>query len=133
MGDYFAHWIEVGKRTPIKAQPRFFSVNWFRKKDDGQWLWPGYGENIRVLKWIFERCEGEGQAVETPVGFVPTIDAIVRPKGVTSDDMKKLLAVDRAAWKAELDDVKSSHYPIFGDRLPTELKRQLEATIKKLE
>ena len=133
MGDYFAHWIRMGEKTPIKAQPQFFFVNWFRKTNDGRWLWPGYGENSRVLKWIFERCEGVGQAHETPIGFTPAIDAIDRPEGVTIDDMKELLAVNIAGWKAELADVKSAHYPRLGDRLPAELQRQLELIIKSLE
>jgi phosphoenolpyruvate carboxykinase (GTP) len=133
MGDYFAHWIRMGEKTPIKAQPQFFFVNWFRKTNDGRWLWPGYGENSRVLKWIFERCDGVGLAQETPIGFTPAIDAIDRPEGVTIDDMKELLAVNAAGWKAELADVKSAHYPRLGDRLPAELQRQLELIIKSLE
>jgi phosphoenolpyruvate carboxykinase (GTP) len=133
MGDYFAHWIRMGEKTPIKAQPQFFFVNWFRKTNDGRWLWPGYGENSRVLKWIFERCDGVGLAQETPIGFTPAIDAIDRPEGVTIDDMKELLAVNAAGWKAELADVKSAHYPRLGDRLPAELQRQLELMIKSLE
>jgi phosphoenolpyruvate carboxykinase (GTP) len=133
MGDYFAHWIRMGAKTPLKAQPQFFTVNWFRKTKDGRWLWPGYGENSRVLKWIFERCDGEGRALETPIGFMPTLDAIDRPGGVTIDDMKELLAVDVAGWKAELADVKSGHYPKLGDRLPAALQSQLDAIIKSLE
>jgi phosphoenolpyruvate carboxykinase (GTP) len=133
MGDYFAHWIRMGAKTPLKAQPQFFTVNWFRKTKDGRWLWPGYGENSRVLKWIFERCDGEGRALETPIGFMPTLDAIDRPEGVTIDDMKELLAVDVAGWKAELADVKSGHYPKLGDRLPAALQSQLDAIIKSLE
>jgi phosphoenolpyruvate carboxykinase (GTP) len=132
MGDYFAHWIRMGEKTPLKAQPQFFFVNWFRKTKDGKWLWPGYGENSRVLKWIFERCNGVGQALETPIGFMPTIDALDRPEGVTADDMKELLAVDVAAWKAELADVKSAHYSKLGNRLPVELQSQLDALIKSL-
>ena len=133
MGDYFAHWIRMGEKTPHKAQPQFFFVNWFRKTNDGRWLWPGYGENSRVLKWIFQRCDGVGLAQETPIGFTPAIDAIDRPEGVTIDDMKELLAVNAAGWKAELADVKSAHYPRLGDRLPAELQRQLELMIKSLE
>jgi phosphoenolpyruvate carboxykinase (GTP) len=132
MGDYFAHWIRMGKKTPLEAQPQFFFVNWFRKAKDGKWLWPGYGENSRVLKWVFERCDGVGRVQETPIGFTPSIDAIDRPEGVSVDDMKELLAVDVAGWKTELADVQSMHYPNLGNRLPKELQRQLDAMIKSL-
>ena len=132
MGDYFAHWIRTGNRTPVQAQPKFFFVNWFRKTKEGKWLWPGYGENSRVLKWIFERCEGGGKAVETPIGFMPTLDAIEPPAGVTLQDMKELLEVDVAGWKAELNDIKTEHYPKFGAKLPRELREQLEALNKRL-
>jgi phosphoenolpyruvate carboxykinase (GTP) len=133
MGDYFGHWIRMGEKTPIAAQPQLFFVNWFRKTGEGRWLWPGYGENSRVLKWIFERCDGKGRAVETPIGLMPDVDAIDRPKGVTTEDMKELLAVDVAGWKAELADVKSAHYPKFGNRLPAELQSELDAMIRSLE
>ena len=132
MGDYFAHWIQMGERTPVKSQPLFFHVNWFRKNRDGKWLWPGYGENSRVLKWIFERCDGVGRAAETPIGYMPTLDAIDLPQGVSIEDMKELLTVDVEGWKAELANVKAEHYPKFGSRLPAELHRQLEAMIKRL-
>ncbi len=132
MGDYFAHWIRMGEKTPIKEQPQFFHINWFRKTGDGRWLWPGYGENSRVLKWIFERCDGTGRAVDTAIGFMPALDAIDLPEEVTTEDMKELLAVDAAGWKAELEDVKSEYYPKFGARLPAELHSQLEAMIKRL-
>jgi phosphoenolpyruvate carboxykinase (GTP) len=132
MGDYFAHWIEMGKRTPIESQPKFFFVNWFRKTKEGKWLWPGYGDNSRVLKWVFERCDGKGKAVETPIGIMPTTDAIDLPAGFTAEDIKELLRVDTAGWKAELADIKSDHYPKFGARLPKELTEQLDALNKRL-
>jgi phosphoenolpyruvate carboxykinase (GTP) len=132
MGDYFAHWIRTGKRTPVEAQPKFFFVNWFRKTKEGKWLWPGYGENSRVLKWIFERCDGTGNAVETPIGLMPAPDAIEHPAGVTPEDMNELLKVDVDGWKAELKDIKSGHYAQFGARLPKELSDQLEALNKRL-
>jgi phosphoenolpyruvate carboxykinase (GTP) len=133
MGDYFAHWIEMGKKTPIESQPKFFFVNWFRKTKEGKWLWPGYGENSRVLKWIFERCDGSGKAVETPIGLMPTIDAIDLPAGFAADDIRELLRVDTAGWKAELAGIKSDHYPKFGSRIPKELLDQLDALSKRLE
>jgi phosphoenolpyruvate carboxykinase (GTP) len=132
MGDYFAHWIQTGKRTPVETQPKFFFVNWFRKTKEGKWLWPGYGENSRVLKWIFERCDGTGKMVETPIGFMPPPDAIERPASVTSEAMKELLDVDVAGWKAELKDIKAEHYSKFGAKLPKELSEQLEALNKRL-
>jgi phosphoenolpyruvate carboxykinase (GTP) len=133
MGDYFTHWIRMGHRTPLESQPKFFFVNWFRKTQDGKWLWPGYGENSRVLKWIFERCDGKGKAVETPIGYMPTPDGIDLPDGFPAEDMKELLKVDVAGWKAELADIGSEHYPRFGVRLPKELLDQLERIGKRLE
>lgn len=132
MGDYFGHWIRMGEKTPLDSQPKFFLVNWFRKTREGKWLWPGYGENSRVLKWVFERCDGTGKAVETPIGYMPDSDAIDAPPGVTAEDMKELLAVDRKGWEAEIADIKNKHYPKFGSRLPKELHDQLDALVKRL-
>ena len=132
MGDYFRHWIDMGAKTPEAAQPKFFLVNWFRKNRDGKWLWPGYGENSRVLKWIFERCDGTGKAVETPIGFVPALDAIDRPESVSDQDMQEITTINIEGWKAELEDIKANHYPTFGDRLPKELMAQLEAIAARL-
>ena len=132
MGDYFAHWIRMGDWAPAAAQPKFFLVNWFRKAKDGSFLWPGYGDNSRVLKWIFERCDGTGKAIETPVGFVPEPSAIDRPESVSVDDMTQLLAMDKEGWKAELEDVKANHYPKFGAKLPKELSDKLETIKGKL-
>jgi phosphoenolpyruvate carboxykinase (GTP) len=132
MGDYFAHWIKMGERTPPASQPKFFFVNWFRKTKEGKWLWPGYGENSRVLKWVFERCGGAGEAVETPIGFMPASGTIEPPPGVSIEDMKQLLEVDVAGWKAELEDIRKNHYAKFGEKLPKELRDQLEALDKRL-
>ncbi|HSW38967.1 MAG TPA: phosphoenolpyruvate carboxykinase domain-containing protein, partial [Acidobacteriota bacterium] len=126
MGDYFAHWIRMGEMSSRASHPKFFLVNWFRKTRDGRFLWPGYGENSRVLKWIFERCDGKDNAVETPIGLMPAQDAIQRPEGVAESDMRELLEVDVAAWKAEIEDIRKNHYPIFGSRLPVALAGQLE-------
>ena len=133
MGDYFAHWIRMGKKTPAEAQPKFFMVNWFRKTAEGKWLWPGYGENSRVLKWIFERCDGTGQGVETPIGYLPAMDAIERPENVRAEEMRELLAVDAAGWRRELEDIKANHYPRFGAKLPKELARMLEEMETRLK
>jgi phosphoenolpyruvate carboxykinase (GTP) len=133
MGDYFAHWLRMGAKTPVAAQPKFFLVNWFRKTKEGRFLWPGYGENSRVLKWVFERCDGGGKAVETPVGIMPAADAIDLPAGVVAADMEELLKVDIAGWKAEIADIKAAHYPKFGARLPEELVLQLDALDKRMQ
>jgi phosphoenolpyruvate carboxykinase (GTP) len=132
MGDYFAHWIKMGEKTPIAAQPKVFLVNWFRKTKEGKFLWPGYGENSRVLKWVFERCDGGGGAVETPIGIMPATNAIDLPAGVAAEDMEELIRVDIAGWKAEIADIKAAHYPKFGARLPRELCSQLDALEKRL-
>jgi phosphoenolpyruvate carboxykinase (GTP) len=132
MGDYFAHWIRMGQKTPLEAQPKFFFVNWFRKTKDGRYLWPGYGENSRVLKWVFERCDGGGIAVDAPIGYMPGPGAIDRPDGVPEESMQELCRVDAEGWKAELDDVRTGHYPKFGSKLPMELKAQLDALYRRL-
>ena len=132
MGDYFAHWIRMGEKTPVPSQFKLFLVNWFRKTKDGKWLWPGYGENSRVLKWVFERCDSGGKAVETPIGYLPAPDAIEPPAGVTAEDMKELIRADIDGWKAEISDIKAKHYPKFGAKLPGELSDQLETLSKRL-
>ena len=104
MGDYFKHWIEVGAAGDADKLPKIFYVNWFRKTADGKWLWPGYGDNSRVLKWIFECCEGTAKTVDTPIGIMPTVDAIDRPEGVSEADMKELLTVDVDGWLREVEE-----------------------------
>ncbi len=132
MGDYFKHWIQIGKKTSEEKLPKIFYVNWFRKTTDGKWLWPGYGENSRVLKWVFERCAGTGKADETPIGFMPTEDAIdTSGLNISPADMKELLNVDKVEWKKEVEGIRD-HYKKFGDRLPDELKRELEALERRL-
>jgi phosphoenolpyruvate carboxykinase (GTP) len=127
MGDYFAHWLKIGTRSSSENLPKVFYVNWFRKTPEGKWLWPGYGENSRVLKWVFERICGEGKAVKTAIGYVPTPEAIdMTGLSIPAEDMRELLSVDVAAWKAEADGVEQ-HYARFGDRLPAELRAELTA------
>jgi len=133
MGDYFRHWLNIGTRTRADKLPKIFFVNWFRKAGDGKWLWPGYGENSRVLKWIFERCDGDGKALETPIGIMPAIDAIERPEGVTNADMAELLAVDKEGWLKEVESVRSEHYSKFGDKLPRELMAELDVLDDRLK
>ncbi|MBQ90023.1 MAG: phosphoenolpyruvate carboxykinase (GTP) [Acidimicrobiaceae bacterium] len=126
VGDYFAHWLEVGERADADKLPRLFWVNWFRRNDDGSFLWPGFGENCRVLEWVLERVDGDGDAAETPIGLVPTLDAIDRSGTDVDDDaMAKLLDVDPSAWEGELAVIEE-HYAAVGERLPAELRDQLE-------
>jgi len=127
MADYFGHWLTIGKNAPKpEALPKIFNVNWFRKDQDGKWLWPGYGENMRVLKWIFERCDGTASATETAIGFVPTVDSIdISGLNVTSADIAELVKVDKSLWKDELELIKEQQIAL-GERLPKELKLQVE-------
>ncbi|NCN11507.1 MAG: phosphoenolpyruvate carboxykinase (GTP) [Leptospira sp.] len=132
MGDYFQHWIDIGKKTSADKLPKLFFVNWFRKKD-GKFVWPGYGENSRVLKWIFEQCDGNGKSMDTAIGIMPTEDAIDLPKEVSASQLKEILAVDKEGWLAELKDIRENHYPMFADKLPSELKQQLDILEKNLK
>ncbi|MDR2658399.1 MAG: phosphoenolpyruvate carboxykinase (GTP) [Spirochaetaceae bacterium] len=137
MGDYFKHWIKIGKTAEEKGWadklPKIFFVNWFRKNEQDKFIWPGYGENSRVLAWIFDRCDGKGKSLETPIGTLPAAGAIERPAGVSEQDMAELLRVDIDGWKKEIEDVRKNHYPKFGSHLPDELKSELEAIEKRLE
>ncbi|MFY9782918.1 MAG: phosphoenolpyruvate carboxykinase (GTP) [Acidimicrobiales bacterium] len=121
MADYFGHWLTFSKRFDEEKLPKIFYVNWFRKGADGRWLWPGFGENSRVLEWIFERSAGRGDAVETPIGYVPAHHALnVEGLDVTPADMTELLTVDKAEWREEIPRIKD-HYAQFNERLPAEL------------
>jgi phosphoenolpyruvate carboxykinase (GTP) len=132
MGDYFQNWLDIGQRLGDKT-PRIFYVNWFRKTPEGKWMWPGFGENSRVLKWMCERVEGKVAAVETPIGLLP------RPEDLDLNGLDErwykhaqaLLTVDAAAVKAELPDIEQ-HLAQFGDRLPAEMKQQLDALRARL-
>ncbi|NLZ68991.1 MAG: phosphoenolpyruvate carboxykinase (GTP) [Spirochaetales bacterium] len=127
MGDYFKHWIEVGAACDDKEKlPKIFYVNWFRKNANGKFIWPGYGDNSRVLKWVFECCDGVAKTVDTPIGIMPALDAIDRPEGVSEADMKELLTVDKAGWLKEVEDIRTNHYPKFGKHLPKELASMLD-------
>jgi phosphoenolpyruvate carboxykinase (GTP) len=135
MGDYFKHWLEIGKKGEAKGNlPKIFCVNWFRKSAEGKFMWPGFGDNSRVLAWVFARCAGTGSAKETEIGFLPTVDAIDingLEGEVSAADLEELLKVDVAGWKNELAMIKE-HYAKFGDRLPQELIKQLEALEARL-
>ncbi|GMO46264.1 MAG: phosphoenolpyruvate carboxykinase (GTP) [Termitinemataceae bacterium] len=133
MGDYFKHWVKLGQSHDESKLPKIFFVNWFRKNTEGKFIWPGYGENSRVLAWIFDRCDGKGESIDTPIGTLPTTAAISKPNGVSDADMKELLTVDIAGWKKEIDDVRKNHYPKFGDKMPKELYAELDAIEKRLD
>jgi phosphoenolpyruvate carboxykinase (GTP) len=131
MADYFAHWLELGRREGAQL-PKVFMVNWFRKDESGRFLWPGFGENSRVLAWVFERCDGQGGAQDTPIGLVPAEGALdTEGLELPPEDMAKLLDVDPEEWKAQLPRI-GEHYAIFGDDLPDELARQLEVLEQRL-
>jgi phosphoenolpyruvate carboxykinase (GTP) len=132
MGDYFAHWLASGRREGAKL-PKIFMVNWFRKDSDGKFLWPGFGENSRVLAWIFDRCDDEGGVEETPIGLVPAqgavpTDGLDLPEGA----MERLLSVDTGEWREQLPQVRE-HFATFGDKLPDALSAQLRALEQRLE
>jgi phosphoenolpyruvate carboxykinase (GTP) len=131
MGDYFAHWLAMGKR--IAKPPKIFHVNWFRQGPDGKFLWPGYGENLRVLLWILERAQGRGAAVETPIGWLPSPEAITLDGvDVSRSTLESLLAVDKAEWQKESADI-GAFFATFGDKLPPELTSQREALLARLQ
>lgn len=132
MGDYFAHWLRMGEGRDVENLPKIFSVNWFRRDGHGNWLWPGFGENSRVLKWIFERVSGKGAAVESPIGYLPASDALdISGLNITEDALRELLSVDLKAWKEEVKGLKE-YFKIFGDRLPQGISNELEALEKRL-
>ena len=125
MGDYFKHWFSFSDRFSEETLPKIFYVNWFRKGADGRWLWPGFGENSRVLEWVFERVSGRGDALDTPIGYVPTPAAIdLDGLEVTLEDMTELLNVDAAEWRDEVPSIRQ-YYEQFGDHLPYELIQQV--------
>ncbi len=131
MGDYFAHWLEMGAKLGDKA-PKIFNVNWFRTDDDGNFLWPGFGDNMRVLNWIIDRCDGKADAVETEIGYLPRPEDIdLTDLDVDMDTLKSILTVDKSAWIKEAEEI-TEHYKMFGDRLPNELKEQLDSLKAKL-
>ena len=132
MADYFAHWLRIGASTDADKLPKIFYVNWFRKDTDGRMLWPGYGENSRVLEWVFDRTSGRGDAVETPVGWVPAPGAIdIEGLDVSKEDMEELLRVDSDDWRTEVPLIRE-HYAQFDGRIPDELVETLDTLEQRL-
>ena len=131
MGDYFRHWLDMGKKIP--NAPKIFHVNWFRTDDEGNFIWPGFGDNMRVLLWILDRCAGKVDAVETAIGFVPKAEDINIEglEDVTLDTIRELVSVDTESWKADIDNIKE-FYNLVGDRVPAELWEELAALEKRL-
>ena len=129
MADYFGHWLAMGSR--IKHPPAIFHVNWFRTDQDGNFLWPGFGENIRVLRWILDRVNGKGKAVETPIGFLPSVDALeLDGLKLSASTMGELLSIDPDAWSNELAD-QGKFFEQFGERLPKEIRQEHEKLVKR--
>jgi phosphoenolpyruvate carboxykinase (GTP) len=132
MADYFGHWLEVGAAVAAAKLPKIFYVNWFRKDADGKWLWPGYGENSRVLEWVFERVAGRGDATETAIGFVPTKDALnLEGLDISEADLDELLKVDVDDWRAEVPLIRE-HFATFGDKLPPALNDEVDDLAQRL-
>ena len=131
MADYFGHWLEIGRTKGAKL-PKIFMVNWFRKSDDGKFLWPGFGDNGRVLAYILGRLNGEGETAETPVGLVPTPEALpLEGLDIDRGTLEELLRVDPEQLKAQLPQVEE-HLDRFGDRLPAEVRSQFESLKARL-
>ena len=126
MADYFGHWLEMGKKMDPEKAPKIFHVNWFRQDDEGNFIWPGFGDNMRVLLWILDRCAGKVDAVESPIGYLPKPEDIdVTDLDLDSDTLKSLLSVDSEVWLEDVANIKE-YFAQFGDRLPAEMKQQLE-------
>jgi phosphoenolpyruvate carboxykinase (GTP) len=129
-GDYWAHWLGFAQRS--KQLPKIFHVNWFRRDSAGRFMWPGFGENLRVLRWIIERCENRVGALETPIGYLPEPGGIdARGLDVSHDTLEQLLAVDHAQWRAEMADM-GKYLEGFGDRLPPQLAAEQQKVLEAL-
>ncbi|MFM1751619.1 MAG: GTP-dependent phosphoenolpyruvate carboxykinase, partial [Actinomycetota bacterium] len=127
MADYFAHWLRLGSKSQPDKLPKIFFVNWFRRDEDGRFLWPGFGENSRVLKWVFERVNGEGAAIETPIGLLPPSNGLdTTGLEISDNDLQDLLSVDTDGWKSAISQIED-HFAQFGDKLPSTLNKQLSS------
>lgn len=133
MGDYFEHWLSMEKLTDPQKLPKIFYVNWFRKNAEGAWLWPGYGENSRVLKWIFERCDEENNALDSPIGYLPAPGALdIQGLSISQESLDQLFHIDKEAWQLEVKELKE-YLKMFNDRLPEGIKKELLALETRLK
>jgi phosphoenolpyruvate carboxykinase (GTP) len=133
MGDYFAHWLKIGTHAAAAKLPKIFYVNWFRQDKDHRYLWPGYGENSRVLKWIFERSDGKVHAKETPIGRIPeVVDLDTTGLNIKSAQVDELLRVDVEGWLAEVPLIKE-HFAKFGSHLPKGLQDEVAGLEQRLQ
>jgi len=131
MADYWAHWLSIGEREGARL-PRIFYVNWFRKGDDGAFLWPGFGDNSRVLKWVYQRCAEKVSGVETPIGILPGEGELdLEGLEISADSREKLMAVDVQGWLSEIPKIRE-FYAGFGDHMPAALEDELDALEARL-
>ena len=129
-GDYWTHWLSLGKK--YDKLPKIFHVNWFRQDKEGNFMWPGFGDNLRVLEWVLKRCEGKGEAVRTPIGYLPTPDAInVEGLGINATTMRELISIEPSAWKQELEGIQE-YFAKYGDRMPKELMDERKRIVNEL-
>jgi len=129
-GDYWKHWLSFGAKS--KNLPKIFHVNWFRQDKNGRFMWPGFGENLRVLRWIADRCEGKAGAAETPIGFVPRKEDLdTQGLDVDAETLDTLLSVDKAAWRQEIEAI-GKYLDEFGGRVPARLREEQQAAAKRL-
>lgn len=132
MGDYFGHWLKLGAQADAAKLPKIYYVNWFRKNSAGKFIWPGFGENARVLKWVVERLDGAGEGVETPIGVLPTVDSFdLDGLDIPQADLDLLFSVDADIWRQEAALIPS-HLELFGEHTPTELWDEYRALVKRL-
>ncbi|MGB3412164.1 MAG: phosphoenolpyruvate carboxykinase (GTP) [Microthrixaceae bacterium] len=132
VGDYIQHWLDIGNSTDVDKLPKIFWVNWFRKSDEGKFMWPGFGENSRVLKWVLDRVDGKGEVVKTAIGNLPTPDSLdTSGLDLNESALEELLSVDNDAWKTELDLI-TKHFEFIGERLPEAMTEELEGLAKRL-
>lgn len=132
MGDYFSHWLKIGKSTDPNKLPKIFFVNWFRKDSNGKFLWPGYGENIRVIKWIFEQCDDASNSEKSVIGLLPKKNAIDTTNlNISDQTMEELFRIDKNDWKKEVENIRA-YYKIFGEQLPSELTYELDELEKRI-
>ena len=132
-GDYVSHWVDTGKQADSTKLPKIFYVNWFRRDEDGGFLWPGFGENSRILKYVLDRVDGRVEANETPIGLIPSPSAIdTDGLDVTTEQLEAALSVDVEEWKAEIPQI-NEWFEKFGDKLPTTLWTELDGLKARLD